>query len=216
MKVLVTGSTGMVGALVLKSCLDSDDVTEVIALNRRPTELKHVKYREIVVQDFVSLSNFPEQLTNIDVVYYCLGAYTGQLPRDQFYQVNVDYPKALSQYLIQNNEKSIRFCLLSGAGADRSGKARFAFAKDKGEIENYLAKQHPEFYAFRPGYIYPVTPREEPNFTYRLSRWLYPIIKRLGTNASVTSEHLAQAIVQVGIRGNKQKVFENADIRLLG
>lgn len=213
MNILITGASGMIGSLVLKHCLDEESVTKVIALNRKALDVKHPKYQELVVENFLDLSAHIHYLNHIDVVYYCLGAYTSQLDRGAFYRVNVDYPKTLSLLLNKLSKKPIRFCLLSGAGADRSEKSKIAFAKDKGEIENYLAKHHPEFYALRPSYIYPVTPRNEPNVMYQISRWLYPLIKLMGPNASIKSTELAKTLFKVGLYGYKHKVIENGEMR---
>ncbi|MEW8470363.1 MAG: NAD-dependent epimerase/dehydratase family protein [Candidatus Thiodiazotropha sp.] len=41
--VLITGATGMIGSLVLKHCLESDEVASVISLARRPSGIQHEK-----------------------------------------------------------------------------------------------------------------------------------------------------------------------------
>lgn len=38
-KVLITGATGMVGQLVLKYCLDAEDISQVVCLSRRSTQI---------------------------------------------------------------------------------------------------------------------------------------------------------------------------------
>jgi len=69
-----------------------------------------------------------------------------------------------------------------------------------------------EFYTFRPGYIYPVTKREEPNLMYRVSRVLYPLVKLFGKNMSIKSTELAAAMFKVGVSGTDKRVLENRDI----
>ena len=87
------------------------------------------------------------------------------------------------------------------------------FAKDKGAIEKRLsAIGFAAFHAFRPGYIYPVTPREEPNFSYRVSRWLFPVIRLLGSNVSIKSTELAQSMFNVRLYGADMEVLENSKI----
>jgi len=55
-----------------------------------------------------------------------------------------------------------------------------AYARYKGEAEKaLLAAEFRRVYIFRPGYIYPVEPRKEPNFTYRLLRRIYPAFRVL-------------------------------------
>jgi nucleoside-diphosphate-sugar epimerase len=47
MKVIVTGSTGMVGKGVLLECLERDEVTTVLVVNRRPLSIQHKKIGRI-------------------------------------------------------------------------------------------------------------------------------------------------------------------------
>jgi hypothetical protein len=71
---------------------------------------------------------------------------------------------------------------------------------------------------FRPGYIYPVTPRDEPNVTYRITRSLYPVLRRVYPNIGIASDDLARAMVYAGLHGtgtHAAPVLENRDIRVL-
>jgi hypothetical protein len=53
----------------------------------------------------------------------------------------------------------------------------------------------PELYIFRPGYIYPVRPRREPNFSYRPLRAIYPVFRRVFPNHVIPADDLARAMV---------------------
>jgi hypothetical protein len=69
---------------------------------------------------------------------------------------------------------------------------------------------------FRPGYIYSVTPRKEPNLMYTVSRYLYPLVRRFYPNIGISSEDLARAMVNAGLHEtgeNENPVLENRDIR---
>ena len=50
---------------------------------------------------------------------------------------------------------------------------------------------------------------------YRIMRILYPLLKLLGPNASITSEELAEAMFRVGINGHNAEVIENKDIKVI-
>src|SRR5690242_20247287 len=93
------------------------------------------------------------------------------------------------------------------------------FARYKGEAENaVLATGFPHVYIFRPGYIYPVEPRKEPNFNYRLLRAIYPVFRLLFPNQVIRADDLAHAMVNVAVRGIGEHggvVLENRDIRAL-
>jgi uncharacterized protein YbjT (DUF2867 family) len=111
------------------------------------------------------------------------------------------------------------FSFLSGSGADPTGRSRMAFARYKGEAESaLLAAGFPCVYIFRPAYIYPVEPRKEPNFSYRLLRGIYPVFRRLFPNQVIRADDLGQAMVNVAVRGRGEHgvvVLENRDIRAM-
>ena len=88
------------------------------------------------------------------------------------------------------------------------------FAMDKGIIENKLSKiGFKAFHAFRPGYIYLVTPGNETNLGYKIWRFHYPVLKLFGDNAGIKSIELAFAMFKVGIDGCDMAILENRDIR---
>jgi uncharacterized protein YbjT (DUF2867 family) len=108
---------------------------------------------------------------------------------------------------------------LSGSGADPTGRSRMPFARYKGEAEKaLLAVGFPRLYIFRPAYIYPVEPRKEPNFSYRLLRAIYPAFRLLFPNRVIRADGLARAMVDValpGTGGRGGQIFENHDIRAM-
>lgn len=211
-RILLTGTTGMIGGIILSQCLENENISQIISLVRKPTGRKHEKLMELIIDDFLNLESADEHLKSIDIVYYCLGVYTGAVDRELFRTITIDYPEVLAKALLPDNP-DLTFCLLSGAGADRTEKSRFMFAKDKGIIENRLSKMgFKAFHAFRPGYIYPVTPRNEPNLSYRIMRFFYPLLKLLGKGASITSEQLANSIFNAGIHGCDHEILENKAI----
>lgn len=137
--VILTGGTGMIGGLVLQECIKSPDIKKVISIVRRPTGIKHKKLTEIVHDDFLDYSKIETQCKNIDVAYYCLGVYTGAVPREKFREITVGYTKAFASALRKISPKAT-FCFLSGVGADRKEKSRMMFAQDKGIAENFLLR----------------------------------------------------------------------------
>lgn len=212
--VLILGSSGMIGSLVLQNCLSNPEISTVTTVVRRKSTIKHPKLVEIVHSDFLDFSMIKNQLKNQDICFYCLGVYTGQVSRADFASITIDYTKALATTLRNANENTT-FCFLSGQGADSTEKSRIMFAKDKGIIENILFKLN--FYrtfCFRPGYIYPVKERREPNFSYKIMRLLYqPFLSKIYPNIGVTSDKLASVMVTIGLNGYDKSIIENNDIR---
>ena len=210
-KVIIAGASGMVGQLILEHCLTDTSISEVVSLVRRSSQNSHPKLKEILVLNFKEYSDIDEVFKNIDAAFFCIGVYTGQVSNDLFKEITFDYAVAFAAAISRKSPQA-RLCLLSGAGADRTEKSRTFFARYKGMAENAISIMGIEFYTFRPAYIYPVTPRKEPNAMYRLSRFLYPLIKLFGNNASIKSTELAKAMFVVGMNGAEQEILENRDI----
>lgn len=212
-KILIAGSSGMIGNLVLKTCLANREIGHITLINRKPSGLQDPKVTEIIHSDFLDFESVREAFSNQDICFYCVGIYTGQAPAEEFNKITIDYTKAFGKMLKEQSPQAT-FCFLSGAGADSSEKSKVLFAKAKGIAENFLLNiKFPQTYIFRPGYIYPVEPRKEPNLLYRIFRLLYKPISLVYPNIGLTSLQLAQKMVTVGLFGNNKPILENNDIR---
>ncbi|MEM9051408.1 MAG: NAD-dependent epimerase/dehydratase family protein [Bacteroidota bacterium] len=209
---LIVGATGMVGNHILDYCLESEEISKVKVLTRRPTGKSHSKLEEIIHKEFSSYEGAGSTFENVDMGFFCIGVYTGSVKDDLLREITVDYAEAFAKSLINGSPEST-LCFLSGQGSDRTEKSRMSFAKYKGMAENLIDKMgFKAWYSFRPAYIYPVVPREEPNWMYSLSRKIYPIVKLMGKNASVKSSELAEAMLKVGLEGHEKTILENKDI----
>lgn len=210
--VIITGANGMIGNIILKECLQNKEIAKITCIVRKPLDFAHPKIIEIIHKDFLDFSNIENFLIGQDVCYYCLGVYTGQVSTDEFKKITVAFTEVFAQAL-KKNSMSTSFCFLSGQGADTTEKSKILFAKEKGIAENILVKLNfKSTHIFRPGYIYPVTQRSEPNFFYKMMRKIYPLIKHI-PKASITSEQLAKAMYNIGLKAEGKLVYENADIR---
>ncbi len=61
-------------------------------------------------------------------------------------------------------------------------------------------------------------PRKEPNFSYRLMRWIYPAFRMLLPNQVIQADDLAHAMVDVAFMRTGERpgvVLENRDIRAM-
>jgi hypothetical protein len=170
----------------------------------------------VVHDDFLDFSAISSYFSNQDLCFFCIGVYTGQVSREEFRKITVDTTAAFAGTL-KEKSPGATFCFLSGQGADRSEKSRIMFAKDKGIAENILDNlQFRELYIFRPGYIYPVAPRKEPNLQYTILRKLYkPVLSKLFPWATITSEQLANAMIEAGFNGGPKMICENSEIKAL-
>lgn len=211
--ILIAGASGMVGSHLLDICIQSEEIETIFILSRKPSTDHHKKVKEIIVNDFLNYDKIIPMIKGIDVVFFCIGVYTGAVDRDTFRTITIDYPVELAKAVYTHSPAS-KFILLSGAGADRTEKSKVMFAKDKGIAENKLFDIYDKnFHSARPGYIYPVIKRKEPNFSYAFFRIFYPIIKLLGKKISITSLELAKAMFALGMNKQEQMVFENDELR---
>jgi uncharacterized protein YbjT (DUF2867 family) len=216
--VVIVGATGMVGGYALRFALENPAIASVTAIGRKRLGISHPKLKEVLHQDFANCSALAETLMGQDAAVFCLGAYTGAVSDAELRTITVDYVIEFARVLRLSSPQAA-FSFLSGNGADPTGRSRIPFARYKGEAENaLLAAGFPHVYIFRPAYIYPVEPRKEPNFSYRLLRAIYPVFRALFPNQVVRADDLAQAMVDVVVRGagnSRNLVLENRDIRAM-
>ena len=217
-RLVIVDATGMVGGYALRYALEHPVIESVTAIVRRSLGISHPKLREVLHRDFGDCSALAQTLSDRDAAVFCLGAYTGTVPDAQLRAVTVDYTIEFARVL-RGGSPDAAFSFLSGSGADPTGRSRMAFARYKGEAENaLLASGFPRLYIFRPAYIYPVEPRNEPNFSYRFMRGIYPVFRALFPNQVIRADDLAWAMVDVvatrtGVAPSR--VFENRDIRAM-
>jgi uncharacterized protein YbjT (DUF2867 family) len=215
-RIAIVGATGMVGGYALRYALALPAVERVTSISRRKTRISHPKLDEVLHQDFRDCSALARTLAGQDAAVFCLGTYTGSVTDAEMRTITVDYTVEFARVLRSSNPNA-SFSFLSGSGADPTGRSRMAFARYKGEAGKALLEAgFPQLYIFRPAYIYPVEPRKEPNFSYRLLRSVYPVFQLLFPNQVIRADDLAKARVDVAVRtgaGTERMVLENRDIR---
>ena len=218
-RLVIVGATGMVGGYALRYALDNSAVKSVTSIGRKKLVISHPKLKEVLHQNFADCSPLVDVLSGQDAVVFCLGTYTGTVSDAELRTITVDYTIEFARVL-RGSSPEAAFSFLSGSGADPTGRSRIPFARYKGVAENALLPAgFPRVYIFRPAYIYPVEPRKEPNFSYRLLRTMYPVFRVLFPNQVIRADDLARAMVDAAIHGigseHHAVVFENRDIRAL-
>lgn len=210
-QLVIVGATGMAGGYAL----DQPDVGRVTAISRRGTGISHPKLHEVRHQDFGDCSAPAPALLRQDATVICLETYTGAVPEVRLHSVTVNYAIEFAGVL-RANSPDPAFWFLSGSGADPSARSRMAFARYKEETGNApLASEFPNFYIFRPASIYPMEPRKEPNFSYRVLRGIFPLFRALFPNQVFRADDLARAMVDVVATGTgvaPSQVIENRNI----
>jgi uncharacterized protein YbjT (DUF2867 family) len=145
---LVIGATGLVGEETLKQLLSSAQYSKVIALTRRPLDIKHAKLENPVV-DF----DKPGQYSSIkaDDVYCAMGTTIGKAgSQAAFKRVDFEIPLLVAKQALDNG--AAKFILVSSMGAD--AKSMVFYSRTKGELEQALAQlKYKAVLIFRPSIL---------------------------------------------------------------
>ncbi|NIM52824.1 MAG: epimerase [Gemmatimonadales bacterium] len=215
LQVVIFGATGTAGSAVLRECLSDSRVAEVVALTRRPLGVDAAKLREVTCHDFHDLEPVGSHLVNRDACFYCLGVSQARVRDPATYrEITYDYTMAAARALLRRSP-SCTFHFLTGVGTDQSGRSRMMWARVKGEAERALASVGlAGVVCWRPGFIHPFHPQEGRRFTERLSRVLYPVLRRF-PGLAVSSVEFGRAMLQATLEGMRQGVLGNRDILAL-
>jgi uncharacterized protein YbjT (DUF2867 family) len=219
MKVIVTGTTGMVGRGVLLECLDHAEITEVLSISRRPIEIDHPKLKELIHQDFSEFASVAEQIKGYDACYACMGISSAGMKEEQYTRLTYDFTLSLAKELHGLNPE-ITFTYVSGAGTDSSEKGRSMWARVKGKTENDLLNSgFKQAFMFRPGGIIPLRGIQPSSKLYRVLinnlKWLLKLIKKIAPSAVVDTTQIGLAMINVTKKGYDKKVLKPRDIQIL-
>jgi uncharacterized protein YbjT (DUF2867 family) len=215
MKVVLFGSTGMVGQGVLRECLLAKDVELVLAVVRRPTGRKDAKLREVVQADFLDLKAIEPALTGFDACFFCLGVTSAGRSEAEYTRLTYDMALAAARPLSRLNP-GMAFVYVSGAGTDQTEKGRVMWARVKGRTENALMALPLKTYLFRPGAIEArhgeVSGTRSYRILYRLLGPLLPVLRALFPGSVTTTDRIGRAMLQVARLGAPKPVLESRDI----
>ena len=217
MRIILFGATGMLGRGVLLECLADPDVSHVLSIGRRATNVQHVKLKHLVHDDFTDYSEIGEHLAGFDACFFCLGASSVGMSEGRYRHITYDFTLAAAQALLASSQDLV-FCYVSAAGADTSEQGRSMWARVRGKTENDLLKlPFAGAYMFRPAYVHPVkgvTPqlRWLRRVLYFVIRPLYPILRALLPRQVTTGEHFGRAMIRVAQHGYSSSILESDDI----
>lgn len=217
MKVIITGSTGMVGKSVLLECLKSNDVTEILLINRSPIDISDPKIKEVIHKDFLDFSSIQSELKDYDACFHCMGVSSMGISKENYFNLTYNVTKNLAD-LVHEVNPNITFTYVSGQGTDSSEKGKSHWARVKGKTENYLFnKGFKDFYAFRPGAIVPgegVTSKTGwINVLLILLKPLFALLKN--SDNVTTSENIGNAMINSVKIASEEKILPNKEINAL-
>jgi nucleoside-diphosphate-sugar epimerase len=210
LKVIITGTTGMVGEGVLFECLQNPNVSEVLIVNRRHYELQHPKLKELLVPDFRQLSNYAAQVTGYDACFFCAGVSSVGMKEEKYTLITYDTTLSFANSLLAVNN-NMTFCYISGASTDSTEKGRLMWARVKGRTENALMKlPFKAEYNFRPGLMLPFDGQKNWNAIYK---FIGKIIKFFFPKNVITMHELGKAMINAATIGYSKPVLEISDIK---
>ena len=155
MKVIITGTTGMVGEGLVLECLQNPLITQVLSVSRRPTGRSHPKLKELVHTDFFNWDGTQAALSGYDACFFGLGMSSVGVSEEAYYRNTYTLTMAFAQALQKLNPE-LTFCYVSGGGTNPNG--RMAWARTKGKTENDLRALLPNAYAFPVSYTHLTLP----------------------------------------------------------
>ncbi|MCU7494140.1 MAG: epimerase [Ignavibacteria bacterium] len=214
-KVIITGSTGMVGEGVLLKCLEHPAVEKVLIVNRRHYDLSHPKLSELIMPDFFSLEEYSDKLKGFDACFFCAGKSSIGMSEKNYFRVTYEMTMHFAGILARLNPGMV-LDYVSGAQTDSTEKGRLMWARIKGKTENDLIKlPFRGVYNFRPGFMKPSPGQKNINSLIKLLGGLYPILHALFPNYVNTLDEVGLAMINSVIKGYPKHILEIEDIRLL-
>lgn len=211
LRVIITGSTGMVGEGVLIECLKSDLVESVLVINRKPCKYSDVKLKEIIHADFNDISSLENQLKGYNTCLFCMGVSSVGMNEVDYtkttYTLTLNFAKTLSSI-----NPDMGFSYISGAGTDSTEKGRMMWARVKGKTENDLMKLPFKcVYAFRPGMLKPTSGQKYKLKYYSYLGWLFPVLKMIAPKTASTLSELGLAMIKNSYQPTDKNILEVKD-----
>ncbi len=212
LRIILTGSTGMVGEGVLQECLNHPDVEKVLVLNRKSCGINHPRLVEILHGDFLNLDPVKKDLTGYNACLFCLGVSSVGMKEELYFRLTHSLTMHLAEILSSQNPGMV-FCYISGAGTDSTERGGSMWARVKGKTENDLMKlPFRKVYAFRPAIIQPEPGLKNTLSMYKWMGWLLPVVKTFFPRYLCTLKQLGLAMIAVSLKGYDKQVLEVPDI----
>jgi len=212
MKIIITGTTGMVGEGILLECLSLPQIKQVLSVSRRPTGIQHSKLKEYIVSDFLSLNENDPVLKGYDACFFCAGVSSIGMKEEEYRLITFDTTIHFAKCLNPNPHMS--FIYVSGGGTDSTEKGRMAWARIKGKTENELMKlPFKQVFGYRIGFMIASPGQKRVLRYYRYFTWLIPLIKFAFPNIITTMKQVALSMIYASRNGYPRNVIFVKDIK---
>jgi uncharacterized protein YbjT (DUF2867 family) len=212
LKVLITGSTGMVGEGVLQVSLKHPDVEKVVVINRRTCGISHPKLTEIIHGDFFDLKPVADKLTGLDACFFCLGVSSVSISEEKYFATTYTLTINFAETLVKQNP-GMTFIYVSGAGTDSTEQGMIRWARVKGKTENDLMKlPFKKVFAFRPGFMLPSKEAKNIPSWSKIMNPVFPVFRTLFPRFACTLEEVGLAMINCASGSYEKSVIEVPDI----
>jgi hypothetical protein len=218
MKIILFGSTGMIGQGVLSECLKDPGIESVLVINRQTCGFIHPKLKEIIHINLFDLSPVSTELAGLDACLFCLGVSSVGMKEAEYTKITYELTIKVAVTLLNMNT-DLTFCYISGANTDSTEKGNTMWARIKGKTENeLLSMPFRSAYMFRPGFIQPMKGVKSKTRLYRVMylflKPLYFLIKNMESMVT-SSETLGKAMIIAASTGYEKKILESRDINTI-
>lgn len=215
LKVILTGSTGMVGEGVLLHCLADPAVEKVLSVSRKPSGHAHPKLTELLVPDFLQLDAVEAQLEGYDACFYCAGISSVGLGEPEYTRISYDTPLHFAATLARHNPGLV-LVHVSGRATDSSEQGKVMWARVKGRAENALMKLPLKgVYNVRPALMKPVAGQRHVKGAFKALLAPWPLWKALFPGSCMTLDEVARAMIRCATDGAPKQVLEVSDLQAL-
>lgn len=207
MKVIITGSTGMVGEGVMRVCIDNDQIEKILIINRRSLGFTHPKLTEIIHPNFLDFTDLEEEFKGYDACFHCMGISSVGVDHEYYKVVTHDMTIQLAKSVARANKNST-FIYVSGGGTDHTETSRMFWARLKGKTENTIKKMgFSNSYFYRPGFIKPYKGQQRAHKFYNYINWIFPIGRKIYPDAFNTMEELGLSMIKLSQEPINEKII---------
>ncbi|MEY5046445.1 MAG: hypothetical protein RL713_1670 [Bacteroidota bacterium] len=211
MKVIITGTTGMIGEGILLECLNDDRISSILSVSRKPTGKNHPKLKEYIVSDFLSLKEGDENLKGYDACFFCAGVSSIGINAADYERISYETTLQFARAVEPNPNMS--FIYVSGSGTDSTEKGKLHWARVKGKTENDLMKlPFKQAFGFRIGIVEIAKGQTQVLPFYKYISWLIPVLKIISPNILNTMKQVANAMIVVSSKGYPKNIIHIKDI----
>ena len=208
---LVFGSSGLIGAHLLKQLIEDNNYNKIKIFVRSEPEINDHKV-EIIKTDFNNLENHKEDIMGDDC-FFCIGTTKQNSPDKHEYQrVELEIPKEVAQITKSNLVNSFIFVSSLYANSKSSGD----YVRFKGMVEEELKRLNfPKLVIMRPSFL--MGDRKEKRVSEKIGILVFKLLSPLLLGPlkkmkPIYSETVARAMIAVVQNDIQKTIFESNEI----